>query len=392
MDGNGSNTLKRAEKARGLQNKSSLSGEEVLARIKAGMPVHESDLPPLPKTSREINPQAWKSNRYPQRPKPGKRAAVVHPLRELFKQAEQEHLDGHEETGTWTDVPREDAAGEQVLDSRWVYVYKTDSKGFFTKCKARVVVRGDQQKKSTSEETYAATMAGRSFRSVVATAAHFDLDMVQYDVVNAFVNAKLPFRVHMRHPHGYAKQGKHLRLLRALYGLRASPLLWQQDLTATLKKLGFEQLAHEPCCFKQQGILLFVYVDDIVVASPKGKRALVQDLMAKLAKTYELSGGGPLEWFLGIRVLRDREKRVIWLSQAAYLQKISKLITKGYKGPDDVPMTVHTRVDVAFAGSRLSRFLRNPGPQHYAAADQALAYARRTESHALKLGGGRDCL
>lgn len=37
----------------------------------------------------------------------------------------------------------------------------------------------------------AATLAGRSFRTLIAIAAKFDLELIQYDVVNAFVRAKI---------------------------------------------------------------------------------------------------------------------------------------------------------------------------------------------------------
>jgi hypothetical protein len=72
----------------------------------------------------------------------------------------------------------------------WVYTYKTNQDGTLKNCKARVVVRGDQQK-PTAQETYAATLAARSFRTLMAIAARFDLKLIQYDAVNAFVNASL---------------------------------------------------------------------------------------------------------------------------------------------------------------------------------------------------------
>ena len=36
---------------------------------------------------------------------------------------------------------------------------------------------------------------------------------------------------------------------------------------------------------------------------------------------YEITGG--IEWFLGIRVIRDRSKRLLWLSQEAYIDKMA---------------------------------------------------------------------
>ena len=130
----------------------------------------------------------------------------------------------------------------------WVYIYKFNKHGGFVKCKARLVVRGDQQAKTRVEDTYAATLAARSFRTFIAIAARFDLELKQYDAVNAFVHAPLRETVLMRLPPGRRAPGRILTLNKALYGLRKSPLLWQQLFTEKLQSLGFEPIPHEPCC------------------------------------------------------------------------------------------------------------------------------------------------
>lgn len=48
---------------------------------------------------------------------------------------------------------------------------------------------------------------------------------------------------------------------------------------------------------------------------------------------------------------------------------------------------VITRPDIAFAVSRLARYLTNPGPSHHHAADRVLSYLRLTRTLALELGG-----
>ena len=49
-----------------------------------------------------------------------------------------------------------------------------------------------------------------------------------------------------------------------------------------------------------------------------------------------------------------------------------------------------TQPDIAFAASRLSRFLTNPGPTHQAVADRVLLYLQCTQGLALQLGGEDD--
>jgi hypothetical protein len=69
----------------------------------------------------------------------------------------------------------------------WVFKYNSDSEGYLTKYKARICVRGDLQ--TTAEKTYAATLAIRGFRALIAIKAYFNLKTRQYDAVNAFTNA-----------------------------------------------------------------------------------------------------------------------------------------------------------------------------------------------------------
>jgi hypothetical protein len=303
----------------------------------------------------------------------------------------------------------------------WTYLYKFDKHGRFKKCKARLVVRGDQQAKSRTEETYAATLAGRSFRALIAIAARFDLELIQHDVVNAFVNAKLDHDVFMRMPPGYRKPGTVLKLNKALFGLRISPRLWQKELTTALIRLGFAPIPHEPCCFTKNGILIFFYVDDIVVAYRKSNKTAAHDTIKCLKTRYQMTGGNDLQWFLGIEVIRDRTKGLIWLSQSSYIEKISRLAEKRDL-PCHVPMrpeellpredralayevnkyqrkigsllyaAVIARPDVAFPVSRLARFNTNPSSTHQDAADQVLLYLKRTQDYALQFGGSDELL
>jgi hypothetical protein len=168
----------------------------------------------------------------------------------------------------------------------------------------------------------------------------------------------------------------------------------------------------------KSGIMLFFYVDDIVMAYKKNRQLEADSVLSQLRAKYDISGGEDLEWFLGMRIIRDRSNKVIWLSQATYIDKIAKLADT--QQTDDTPMSreellpynetatyksqhryqrkvgsimyaaVSTRPDVAFAVSRLARFLSNPGPKHHIAADKVLCYLERHRAYALRLGGGED--
>jgi hypothetical protein len=228
-------------------------------------------------------------------PLPSSHANVVsHPYRDAILTAEKAHLQSHAESRSWIEVAKSAANGRRVLGCHWVYVYKLDKHGRFLKIKARLVVRGDQQA-IDSRETYAATLAGMSFRTLVALANRFDYDMLQYDAVNAFVHAKLDEEIYMEMPRGYQKPGRILKLQKALYGLRRSPILWQKHFETGLLQAGFRRVPGEDCCWLHGDIIFFFYVDDFVLCFPRQVKPRAISLIEDLQKTYHLEGGKPLQ-------------------------------------------------------------------------------------------------
>ena len=112
-----------------------------------------------------------------------------------------------------------------------------------------------------------------------------------------------------------------------------------------------------------------------------------------------------MNYFIGVRITRDRERKTISLCQDAYVTKILERFQIEDCHPVDTPMTaganefmipydkqaskddiklygsmigsemylaVQTRPDIAYAVSVLSRFLSNPSPQHISAARRVL--------------------
>jgi len=279
-------------------------------------------------------------------------------------------------------------------------------------------VRGDLQEDDTILSTYAATLAARSFRIAIAIAAHFDLEMKQYDVVNAFINAVRKSKgppVICQLPPGYKKPGFVVEVDRALYGLRDSPALWFDIWTGTLKKLGLKVLKEEPCIYVSEDHKVFVvfFVDDIQLLYHKDDVEQAMEISRGIRKAYELTGGEDVEWFLGVRVIRDREARKIFLVHDTYIEKIATKFSlidgkcpstplpivelrkhEGQASPREVKRyqekvgsvlytAIMIRPDIAFAASLLSQFLTNPSPEHFVAVDWTIRYLFGTRFLAL---------
>jgi hypothetical protein len=85
-------------------------------------------------------------------------------------------------------------------------------------------------------------------------------------VLNAFLNAPLKQLVYVRTPELFIAQiGELLELKRALYGLKDVLLLWYRHLKDTLIRLGLRLVQDVPCLFTSNQLIVFFYVDDIVV-------------------------------------------------------------------------------------------------------------------------------
>jgi hypothetical protein len=306
-------------------------------------------------------------------------------------------------------------ADAEILLLVWVYTNKFDEDGYFLKAKARLVVRGDLQ--IQWGDTYAATLAAKTFRALIAIATKFGLLMFQYDAMNAFLNARVPRKLFCNTPEGFTHQfGSLLLLCRALYGLKEAPLLWYQDLAKTLQDLSLKQIPNTPCLFANDELIVFFYVDDIVVLVHPSKLDIHKEFENKLFSRYKLRSIGQLNWFLGICVVRDMPQRSTWLIQDAFIDKAATKynLMEGATTLPDFPMTdtklelytgtinealkkryqqlvgsmayisVFTRPDISLTHSVLSRYLTSPGEQHLLAAIHAWRFLIRTRNLALK--------
>lgn len=100
----------------------------------------------------------------------------------------------------WRRIRRREARGKPI-PLLWVFAYKFDEDGYLIKCKAHLCVRGDEQ--ITYADTYAATLAARVFRFLMAITAAFDLETLQLDITNAFLHAMVDEDIYCELPEGW---------------------------------------------------------------------------------------------------------------------------------------------------------------------------------------------
>ncbi|KAH9685636.1 Integrase catalytic domain-containing protein [Citrus sinensis] len=141
--------------------------------------------------------------------------------------------------------------------------------------------------------------------------------------------------------------------------------------------------------------------EDIYMLQPKGpNKDRIEELKAQLAREFEMKDLGPTNKILGMQIHRNRNNRKIWLSQKNYLKKILwrfNINEAERKEMSRVPYAsavgslmfamICTRPDIAQSVGAASRYMANPGGEHWIAVKRILRYIRGTSDVALCYGG-----
>jgi hypothetical protein len=236
------------------------------------------------------------------------------------------------------------------------------------------------------------------------------------DVFTAFLNLKIDNdNIYMELPNGMdwvdkcTPKGAKVHLLKSLYGLKQSPRLWYQAINAFLLSLGFKQLSTDPNLYIKDGVLLLLYVDDILIVSTSDDSRLssANQVITALKTKYKMSDLGKARYFLRLEI--NRVENGISLSPETYIDTMIKRFgmedSRNISNPLDpnvrleneecennpadqtlYPSLVGSLMyavlglhpDISFAISSLSRYNSTPLATHLTGAKQVLRYLKST--------------
>lgn len=348
--------------------------------------------------------------------------ALSRPDADLWREAINSELASLRSFGTWTleDLPPD----RKAIACKWVFKIKRLADGSIERYKARLVAKGFQQIEGVDyTEVFAPALKHSTLRTVLTVAATEDMDISHMDISTAFLNGELEEEMYMKQPPGYEEGDKVCRLHRTLYGLKQAPRAWHQRLVKELVKIGFTATHADPGLFTNSStsddmVLILVYVDDLIICSKDTQK--INEVKKQIGSAFKARDLGDLTWFLGIRVQRDRERRLIMLDQKQYalhvlerfgmmdskpvktpmvqglqLERLSKRETQSPYGElvgSLLYLAVCTRPDLAFGTSQLARHISAPGEQHWKAAKHMLRYLQGSKATTLQLGGKKTSM
>jgi hypothetical protein len=119
-----------------------------------------------------------------------------------------------------------------------------------------------------------------------------------------------------------------------------SPILWYNELRRQLVKLGLKLVEGFPCLYTNRWLILFVYVDNIVMAFHQSNAHHHKFFEKNLADRYNIKAMRDLTWFLGIRIVREQALHKTWLVQDAFIDKVcARFGIEAVGRSPDVPLT-----------------------------------------------------
>ena len=323
----------------------------------------------------------------------------------------------------------------RALKNRWVYRIKHDELSTRPRYKARLVVKGFNQRKGVDfVEIFSSVVKMSSIRVVLGLAASLDLEIEQMDVKTAFLHGDLEEEIYMEQPEGFIVKGKEnyvCKLKKSLYGLKQAPRQWYKKFESVMEEQGYKKTTSDHCVFVKKFsdddfIILLLYVDDILIAGMNVSR--IDRLKKKLSQSFAMKDLGPAKKILGIQIDRDRKSKKLYMSQEKYVEKVLQRFNMDKAKAVSTPLGAHfklsmkqcpptdaqendmekfpyasavgslmyamvcTRPDIAHAVGVVSRFMSNPGKEHWNAVKWIMRYLRGTSSFRLGFGGEKPLL
>uniref|UniRef100_A0A803Q0E8 Integrase catalytic domain-containing protein n=1 Tax=Cannabis sativa TaxID=3483 RepID=A0A803Q0E8_CANSA len=321
---------------------------------------------------------------------------MCHQTRQDEAKGSRVYVSGISRMGQGPEVDQSPDNSTQVEDTvedesshgcKWIFKHKEGTPGVeATRFKARLVVKGLTQKEGVDfKEIFSPAVKQVSIRAIMAKVARFSLEVDQMDVRTAFLHGELEEQVYMEVPEGFDKE--------------------------YANQIGFIKSKYDPCVYFNDHIYLLPYVDDILMVGKEKSR--LNDLKVKLNEEFEMKDLGNAKRILGIDIHRPTQN-CITLSQSNYLQKVLHMFGMDKCKPVPTPFAQHfklsasqspnsetgrikmiripyasyvgsviysmvcTKPDLAHAMIVVSRYISDPGTEHWEALKWIMRYVKGT--------------
>ena len=157
-----------------------------------------------------------------------------------------------------------------------------------------------------------------------------NLEVDQLDIKTTFLHGELDEEIYMKQPEVFVEKGKEnlvCELRKGLYGLKQASRQWYKKFKSFMLEHGFHKTQGDHCMFVKRYnegnfFIQLLYVDHMLVVGQDTKK--IASLKKALGKLFAMKDLGPAKQSLGMHIVGDRTKNVLWLSQENYVTKLWK--------------------------------------------------------------------
>ena len=224
-----------------------------------------------------------------------------------LEQAKSNEIEKLREMGTFEEVFLS-PSDPKPLSGRWVITEK--SPDVF---KARYVIRGFEEPTDSEEQTFSPTTSLVSIKTTLGYSLANNLFTAVLDISGAFLNAPIQdSAIIVAPPEEYVPSLSNTKpvfwkLKKSLYGLRSSPVRWNEFLSNIFDDLNFETNPIDTCMRKKNSTVLVYHVDDILITGrEKDVRSVIGELQNKLDLKWSAVTQKPIR-FLGRNLSREND-------------------------------------------------------------------------------------
>lgn len=327
-----------------------------------------------------------------------------------WQEAMHAELQAIEKNKTWQLVAL--PPGKNKVGVKWLFKTKLGADGEVVKYKARLVAKGYSQKQGIDfQETLALVARFETIRVILAVAAQMGWCVHQLDVKSAFLHGDLSEEIYVEQPEGFVVQGKSeivYRLNKALYGLKQAPRAWYAKIDGYFTEHGYKRSNNEPTLYVKRSdtgdvIYVCLYVDDIICTS--SSNSMIGEFKHGMKLIFEMTDMGLMKYFLGLEVTQTKDG--ICMCQEKYARDLLTRFGMNHCKEEITPMNcneklllddgadkvneevyrslvggliylTHSRPDLAYSVSHISRFMQRPSKIHFGAARRILRYVGST--------------
>ncbi|KAH9697414.1 hypothetical protein KPL71_023600 [Citrus sinensis] len=261
--------------------------------------------------------------------------------------AMQDEITSLKKYNTWILVDK--PSNKKLVGSKCIFKLKAGaSEKEPPRLKARLVAKGFTQREGVDfNEVFSLIVKYSSIRLMLVLSVYHYLELEQMDVKTAFLHGSLDEEIFMAQPEGFIERGSEdnvCLLKKSLYGLKQSPRQWYLKFDEFMIRHGYCRRKFDNCVYYKflssgGGIYLLLYVDDMLIACKQKEE--INKLKVELSTEFEMKDFDATTKILGIQIIRDRDSKTLYLSQADYVKKVLARFNMEDSKPVTTPLSTH---------------------------------------------------